>query len=115
ALYARVAAELGTLNELERHRIGCALEARLAAVKRARSIRLFLPVLGQWLLDAGEVNWLISELEVRKLSGSGFTLELGSAELLDMREALAAPLAKLRKAGVRLGLSDYGRDWAAIH
>ena len=115
ALFARIAHELGTLNQLERHRIGCALDARLAAVKRARSIRLFLPVMAQWLLDPGEVDWLVSELEVRKLSGSGFTLEIGSAELLDLREQLGAPLAKLRKAGVRLGLSDYGRDWAAIH
>lgn len=114
-LYARIAAELGTLNELERHRMTCALDARLAAVKRARSIRLFMPVSAQWLLDATEVDWLISELDVRKLSGSGFTLELGSADILDLREQLIDPLAKLRKAGVRLGLSDYGRDWAAIH
>lgn len=40
---------------------------------------------------------------------------MSGAELLDHREALGAPIARLRAAGVRFGLSDFGRDFAAVH
>jgi EAL domain-containing protein (putative c-di-GMP-specific phosphodiesterase class I) len=61
------------------------------------------------------MDWLFEAMDKRQLAGGGFTFELTGAELLDHREALNAPIARLRDAGFRFGLSDYGRDFAAVH
>lgn len=115
AVYAPVAAELGLLGALERRRIGAALDARQSRLKLGRQVRLFLPIRADSLLSDGLVDWLLDELKSRQLAGTGLTLELAGAELLDRRADLEAPFAALRAAGVRFGLSDYGRDWAAVH
>jgi PleD family two-component response regulator/EAL domain-containing protein (putative c-di-GMP-specific phosphodiesterase class I) len=113
--YAGVAGEIGALDAIERRRLGAAFAAREDKLRLGKQIRLFLPVAAASLLDDALVGWLIEELKARKLSGTGLTLELASADLLDRRQDLAEPLRRLRQAGVRLGLSDYGRDWAAVH
>jgi PleD family two-component response regulator/EAL domain-containing protein (putative c-di-GMP-specific phosphodiesterase class I) len=115
SLYAPIAAELGTLHDIDRRRLAIALDVRESRLRLGRQIRLFLPVLAQTLLDEPLLAWLMDELKSRKLSGTGLTLELGSADLVDQRVQLAEPLRRLRQAGVRLGLSDFGRDWAAVH
>jgi EAL domain-containing protein (putative c-di-GMP-specific phosphodiesterase class I) len=115
SLYAPVAAELGMLAALERRRLGVAMQGRADAVKQGRAIRVLLPVSVDWLLQNGEIEWLVHELAVRNLSGSGLGIEIQSAEFLDRLTDLGPPLAKLRQAGIRIGLGDYGRDWAAIH
>jgi PleD family two-component response regulator/EAL domain-containing protein (putative c-di-GMP-specific phosphodiesterase class I) len=114
-VYAPVAAELGLLGALERRRLGAALDARQSRLKLGRQVRLFLPIQATSLLDGDTVEWLLAELAARQLSGSGLTLELRGAELLDRRGDLQAPMERLRAAGVRFGLSDFGRDWAAVH
>lgn len=114
-VYAPVAHELGTLGEIERRRLSAALDAREQRLKMGRQIRVFLPISAHSLLDPALPDWLAAELAGRKLSGTGLTLELPSGELLDHREALVEPIARLRAAGVRLGLGDFGRDWAAVH
>jgi PleD family two-component response regulator/EAL domain-containing protein (putative c-di-GMP-specific phosphodiesterase class I) len=115
AVYAPVAAELGALPDIERRRLGTALDARQSRLKLGRQVRLFMPVLARSLVDDGLADWLLEELRARHLSGTGLTFELASHEIVDRRQALAAPFAALRAAGVRLGLSDFGRDWAAVH
>jgi DNA-binding response OmpR family regulator/EAL domain-containing protein (putative c-di-GMP-specific phosphodiesterase class I) len=115
AVYAPVAAELGLLGALERRRIGAALDARQSRLKLGRQVRLFLPIRAESLLSDGLADWLLDELKSRHLAGTGLTLELAGAELLDHRADLEAPFTALRAAGVRFGLSDYGRDWAAVH
>jgi EAL domain-containing protein (putative c-di-GMP-specific phosphodiesterase class I)/GGDEF domain-containing protein len=113
--YAPVAREMQALAELDKRRFVAAMTAREERLRHGRQIRLFMPVLADTLLDEPLMDWLVAELRSRKLSGTGFTFELTSAELLDRREALAAPLARLRQAGIRTGLADFGRDWAAVH
>lgn len=113
--YAPVARELEVLSALERRRFEVALEAREDKLGQGRQIRLFMPIDAQSLLDDTLVEWLLASMRERKLAGAGFALEIASRDLLDRRHELAAPLRKLRMAGVRLGLSDYGRDWAAVH
>ncbi len=115
ATCASVANELGVRQSFERMRLVQALEVRSAARSERQALRLLMPMMADWLIEPGEVDWLLAELGNRKLAGPGFTFELPSAELLDHREALRAPLAKLRAAGLRVGLSDYGRDFAAVH
>lgn len=115
AAYAPIANEIGGLEALERRRIGAALAARDRALQRGRQVRLFMPILADGLVGTGLVDWLLDELQRRHLSGAGLALELSSTDLVDRRNALASPLARLRKVGVRIGVSDYGRDFAAIH
>lgn len=115
ATCARVAGELGVRQQFERMRLIHALEVRGAARSERQALRLLMPMTAGWLIQDGEVDWLLAELSNRKLAGPGFTFELPSAELLDHREALQTPLSKLRAAGLRVGLSDYGRDFAAVH
>jgi PleD family two-component response regulator/EAL domain-containing protein (putative c-di-GMP-specific phosphodiesterase class I) len=115
AQYAPIAHELGVLPAIERRRLEATLVTREARLKLGRQIRVFMPVSASTLLDTDLTEWLLSELRMRKLSGTGLTFELPSAELVDHREALAGPLQHLRQSGIRLGLSDYGRDWAAVH
>lgn len=115
AICASVAKELGVQQQFERMRLTHALEVRSAARSERQALRLLMPMMADWLIIPGEVDWLLAELAKRKLAGPGFTFELPSAELLDHREVLSEPLARLRAAGLRVGLSDYGRDFAAVH
>lgn len=114
-VYAPVAHELGALRAIERRRIGAALDARESRLMLGKQVRLFLPIAAESLTDIELVGWLVGELAARKLSGTGLTIELPSGDLVDRRAELAEPLARLRQAGIRLGISDYGRDWAAVH
>jgi len=115
ATCAAVASELGVRSVFERLRIGHALSTREAARNDRHALRLLLPMLADWLIQPGEADWLLGELQSRQLAGTGITFELPSAELLDHRAELVEPLQRLRAAGLRIGLSDYGRDFAAVH
>jgi len=115
ALCASVANELGQRTTLERSRLEIAFAAREEARGGRHALRFLMPVTSDWLLDGTEMDWLLATMGRRQLAGGGFTFELTGAELLDHREALNAPIARLRDAGVRFGLSDYGRDFAAVH
>lgn len=115
ALCARVGNELGVRGALEHARFEIAFAVREEARHSRHALRFLMPVTSDWLLDAGEMDWLIDSMTKRQLAGGGFTFELTGAELLDHRDALNAPIARLREAGFRFGLSDYGRDFAAVH
>ncbi len=114
-LCTRVANELGVRSAFERARFEIAFNARSEARSARHALRFHLPVTADWLLDLSEADWLIAQLAERQLAGGGFTFEISGAELLDHRVALNAPIARLRAAGVRFGLSDFGRDFAAVH
>jgi DNA-binding response OmpR family regulator/EAL domain-containing protein (putative c-di-GMP-specific phosphodiesterase class I) len=114
-LCAGAASELGVRSALERARLEIAFGVREEARNGRHALRLLMPVTSDWLLDRSEMDWLFEAMEQRQLAGGGFTFELTGAELLDHREALDAPIARLRDAGFRFGLSDFGRDFAAVH
>ena len=115
AQFAPVAAEMNVLREVERRRFEAAFAARESRLKLGRQVRLFMPVLADTLLDESWLESTLSSMRERKLSGTGLTLELSSRDLLDRRDALAPVLQRLRQLGIRVGLSDYGMDWAAVH
>jgi DNA-binding response OmpR family regulator/EAL domain-containing protein (putative c-di-GMP-specific phosphodiesterase class I) len=115
ALCARIADELGVRAALERARFEIAFNAREEARGDRHALRLTMPVTANWLLDRTEMDWLLETLASRQLAAGGFTFELCGAELLDHRSELDAPIARLREAGVRFGLGDFGRDFAAVH
>jgi EAL domain-containing protein (putative c-di-GMP-specific phosphodiesterase class I)/GGDEF domain-containing protein len=115
AQFAPVAAEMNVLREVERRRFEAAFAARESRLKLGRQVRLFMPVLADTLLDETWLDSTLAAMRERRLSGTGLTLELCSQDLLDRRDALAPVLQRLRQLGVRVGLSDYGMDWAAVH
>jgi DNA-binding response OmpR family regulator/EAL domain-containing protein (putative c-di-GMP-specific phosphodiesterase class I) len=115
SLCARVAGELGVRSALERARFEIAFAVREDARGARHALRFLMPVTSDWLCDPAELDWLLATMAERHLAGGGFTFELTGAELLDHREALSAPIARLREAGFRFGLGDYGRDFAAVH
>lgn len=115
ALCASIADEMGVRSGLERARFEIAFKARADARSERHALRLLMPVTADWLLNTGEMDWLLAAMAERQLAAGGFTFELSGAELLDHRAVLDAPIARLREAGVRFGLNDYGRDFAAVH
>ncbi|MBK8284036.1 MAG: EAL domain-containing protein [Ahniella sp.] len=114
-LCTQIASEVGVRAAFERARLAQAMSVRQEARNERQSLRLTLPMLADWLLEPGELDWLMGQFEERKLSGSGFTFEFPGSELLDHRDALTAAFTRLRALGVRIGVLDFGRDFAAIH
>ncbi len=114
-VYAPIAAELGALAAIEQRRLTAALDARRLRLDLGRQVRLFMPMVATTLLGTGFLDALAAMLHERHLSGTGLCIELPSRDLLDQRDALAPVLTGLRATGVRIGISDYGRDWAAVH
>src|SRR5690606_4511610 len=91
------------------------LEMRGEQLKRGRQLRIFVPQSVASLLSADLCWWLDRELKAHHLSGTGLTLCLPCSPLIDAGERGRERVAELRKLGVRVCLSDFGRDWAAVH
>lgn len=112
---APVAAECGQLIQLDRWLLEHALKVREEQLKRGRQLRLFVPQSVESLLDPDLAFWLAQELKERHLSGTGLTLELPCTPLIDAGPRAAERLKYLHQNGVRVCLTDFGRDWAAVH
>lgn len=112
---APVAAECGQLIQLDRWLLEHALKVREEQLKRGRQLRLFVPQSVDSLLDPDLAYWLTQELKERHLSGTGLTLELPCTPLIDAGPRAAERLKYLHQNGVRVCLTDFGRDWAAVH
>ena len=76
---------------------------------------LFVPQSVQSLTDPDHTFWLTRELKERHLSGTGLTLELPCSQLIDAGPRAAERLKLLHQHGVRVCLTDFGQDWAAVH
>ena len=112
---APVAAECGQLIQLDRWLLEHALKVREEQLKRGRQLRLFVPQSVDSLLDPDLAFWLTRELKDRHLSGTGLTLELPCSQVIDSGPRAAERLKYLHANGVRVCLTDFGRDWAAVH
>lgn len=109
------AAETHQLAQVDRWLLQHTLEMREEQLKRGRQLRIFVPQSVSSLLSADLAWWLERELKDRHLSGTGLTLILPSSPLIDAGERARARMGELRKLGIRVCLSDFGRDWAAVH
>ena len=112
---APVAAECGQLIQLDRWLLEHALKVREEQLKRGRQLRLFVPQSVDSLLDPDLAFWLTRELKDRHLSGTGLTLELPCSQVIDSGPRAAERLKYLHANGIRVCLTDFGRDWAAVH
>jgi PleD family two-component response regulator/EAL domain-containing protein (putative c-di-GMP-specific phosphodiesterase class I) len=109
------ARETNQLAEIDRMLLTQTLEMRGEQLKRGRQLRIFVPQSVASLLSADLCWWLDRELKAHHLSGTGLTLCLPCSPLIDAGERGRERVAELRKLGVRVCLSDFGRDWAAVH
>ncbi len=113
--FAPLAAESGQLLKLDLWLLDQALDARSRALQKGRQIRLFLRQSLQTLANPQFHEHLEAALKQRHLSGAGLTFEYDCSALLDQRKKLAEGTARLRRLGIRIGLCEIGRDWAAVH
>ena len=109
------ASETNQLAEIDRMLLKHTLEMRGQQLKKGRQLRVFVPQSVDSLLTADLCWWLDRELKTHHLSGTGLTLGLPCSPLIDAGERARERLAELRKLGIRICLSDFGRDWAAVH
>ncbi|WP_440221652.1 EAL domain-containing protein [Dokdonella sp. MW10] len=112
---ASVASDRESLARMDRWLLEHTLEVREQQLKRGRQLRLLVPQSVDSVLAPDLAWWLARELKERHLSGTGLTLVLPCSPLIDTGERGRARIAELRELGVRVCLSDFGRDWAAVH
>lgn len=109
------ASETNQLAEIDRMLLKHTLEMRGEQLKRGRQLRIFVPQSVASLLSTDLCWWLDRELKTHHLSGTGLTLILPCSPLIDAGERGRERIAELRKIGIRVCISDFGRDWAAVH
>jgi EAL domain-containing protein (putative c-di-GMP-specific phosphodiesterase class I) len=111
---ARIGGDPRRLLQLDRRLLCQALDLRASQLARGRQLRLMIEIHPGQLDDSAFMPWLAAELKRRKLSGSGLALVLPSSLLVDSLESLKTATDSLHRLGVRIALSDFGRDLAAV-
>jgi EAL domain-containing protein (putative c-di-GMP-specific phosphodiesterase class I) len=62
----------------------------------------------------GYENWLLDEIDAAGIDPARITAEITESALLDDREAVAARLTRLRDAGIRIAVDDFGTGYASL-
>ena len=113
ALFARAdAAALGErLSRLVQHKALCS-----AAVWEGplRDLRVSINLLPADISRAGYERWLLDEVDAAGIDPRRITLEITESALLADRESVAARLATLRSAGLRIAVDDFGTGYASL-
>jgi EAL domain-containing protein (putative c-di-GMP-specific phosphodiesterase class I) len=60
-------------------------------------------------------RWLLEEIEATGIDPARITLEITESALLQDRDAVAARLATLRDAGLRIAVDDFGTGYASLN
>jgi EAL domain-containing protein (putative c-di-GMP-specific phosphodiesterase class I) len=63
---------------------------------------------------AGYEDWLLDEIEAAAIDPQRITLEITESALLSDRDAVAARLATLRAAGLKIAVDDFGTGYASL-
>lgn len=113
ALFARAAA--GRLSErLSRSVQRQAIRAVAGWNGPLASLRLSLNVLPEDLGRDGYDRWLLDEIAAAGLDPRRLTVEIVESGLLCDRPAVAARLERLRAAGIRIAVDDFGTGYANL-
>ena len=112
-LFAR--AEAGGLSE-RLSRLVQRKALRLAAVWEGplKNLGLSINLLPADLLRLGYEEWLLDEIRVAGINPRRVTAELTESALLVDQEAVAGRLHKLRDAGLRIAVDDFGTGYASL-
>lgn len=110
-LFARAQAS-GLVERLSRHvqRKAIAIAARWKG--ELASLALSLNVAAEDLDGDGFDDWLLNEIVANRLNPTRLTLEITEGTLLADPAAASMRLARLRAAGVRVALDDFGVGYA---
>ncbi len=113
ALFARAdSAALGErLSRLIQRKV-----LRLAAAWEGplRSLRFSINLLPADISRTGYEHWLLNEIEAADVDPERITLEITESALLSDRDSVAARLARLRDAGVKVAVDDFGTGYASL-
>jgi diguanylate cyclase (GGDEF)-like protein len=78
------------------------------------SLRFYLNLAPNQLLEPDLADRLLSQLRDRSLPAEQLTLELTEHSILEPHETVSANLAALRQAGLRLALDDFGTGYSSL-
>ena len=112
-LFARAAAA-GLSERLSRMIQRKALRTAATWEGALKSLHLSINLLPQDLARAGYDQWLLEEIEAAGIDPSRVTVEITESALLSDSEAIATRLARLRAAGVRIAVDDFGTGYASL-
>jgi EAL domain-containing protein (putative c-di-GMP-specific phosphodiesterase class I) len=112
-LFARAAA--GGLNErLSRLVQRKALRAAAAWEGPLKALGLSINVLPNDIARAGYDSWLLDEIGAAGIDPHRITAEITESALLVDHESVAERLTRLREAGVRIAVDDFGTGYASL-
>ena len=113
ALFAR-AASAGLAERLSRMIQRKALRTAATWEGALKHLHLSINLLPQDLARAGYEQWLLEEIEAAGIDPERITVEITESALLADSDAIAARLAVLRSAGVRIAVDDFGTGYASL-
>lgn len=112
-LFARAAA--GGLNErLSRLLQRKALRAAAGWEGPLKALGLSINVLPNDIARAGYDSWLLDEIGAAGIDPHRITAEITESVLLADHESVAERLTRLREAGVRIAVDDFGTGYASL-
>jgi EAL domain-containing protein (putative c-di-GMP-specific phosphodiesterase class I) len=107
--------------------IGARLDERLSRLVQRKALRsaavwekplaklgISINLLPADISRPGYERWLLDEIDAAAIDPRRITLEITESALLDDRETVAARLATLRKAGLRIAVDDFGTGYASL-
>jgi len=113
ALFAR-AASAGLAERLSRMIQRKALRIAATWEGSLKHLHLSINLLPQDLARAGYDQWLLDEIDAAGIDPKRITVEITESALLADSDAIAERLAKLRAAGVRIAVDDFGTGYASL-
>ncbi|MEO7366252.1 MAG: EAL domain-containing protein [Sphingomicrobium sp.] len=113
ALFAR-AASAGLAERLSRMIQRKALGAAATWEGALKHLHLSINLLPQDLARSGYEQWLLEEIDSAGIDPRRITVEITESALLSDSHAIAARLAVLRAAGVRIAVDDFGTGYASL-
>jgi EAL domain-containing protein (putative c-di-GMP-specific phosphodiesterase class I) len=112
-LFARAAA--GGLDErLSRLVQRKALRSAAVWEGSLRNMGLSINLLPADVSRAGYDSWLLDEISASGIDPRRVTVEITESALLVDQEAVAARLSRLREAGIRIAVDDFGTGYASL-
>jgi len=79
-----------------------------------KDLRVSINLLPADISRAGYDEWLLEEIAAAAIDPKRITLEITESALLADRESVAARLATLRSAGLRIAVDDFGTGYASL-
>ena len=113
ALFKRAAAA-GLSERLSRLVQRKALRAAAVWEGALKGLHVSINLLPQDLARSGYANWLLEEIEHAGIEPSRITVEITESALLSDSESIAKRLTRLREAGVRIAVDDFGTGYASL-